>query len=968
MEWAVYAVVALVGGYLAYRASQVPKIKPPLLDESNGPTAEEGRLLPVFYGTVWQTDPNVTSWWGATLNTQTRDRVKYRTYYITWHLEMSQGPNDALLEIRVDDKTAWSGEESESGTFEISAPELFGGEDREGGIVGEVDLMMGEAAQGQNARIVAEFGNLMPAFRGVAGLVFEGEYAVNSPVPKLWATRWRRIYNGWAGESTPGDACWYPEKAEVLDIETSGYYWVAQTPINIGRSSISDSECPEYGAYSYGSCQLITGLAINDYFDVEVTGGYALGNGGSPPGAYTWTIRHIIGQFDSSNSIVGSWATVYPDLKYDEATALAYYASQNPARYYVTDPNVTQAGICINDPSSNDDNIGSFQATVTVYKYQYVEYSSGDMNPAHIIYDARTNGYRGVGYPVAMIDDAAMRAAADTYYDEGFGLSGKWNRQDRTSEWIRIINEHTDSVERISPTTGYYSIKPLRDDYGSDTLLTFDESNIISVDDFSAKGYGDLVSRITVRYTHPDTGRPAITPPWDNPATRNAQGRRVEDTVEYPLIRNHALAMRVAARDGKKRSHELRAFTLTVNREGYGLQKGDVVSVTWPKLGMAGVIVRILAINYGSLRNRQIKLGVVEDVYGIPDSTYIAPATSVWEAPDFTAEPVAVQTALEVPYWCLAEALGPSDAAALDAGAGYGMALGVQPTGLSSGYDLWGRVDAGSYAEVLTDQVFAPTDTATSAIDQDDTTIAVDGVGLANLEVGDLLQIGTGATAEIVRLTTEYTAGAIVVSRGHLDTTPQSHALGVRLWYLPESGYLQDDTEYADGDVVDYKLLTRTPQDVLDIGDATATSVTMDSRQVRPIAPGKVTINSEAWPTLLDGTLTVEWEHRDRLSHADTTTQSVTGITTEAGVTYNAYAYDDDTDTLLDSDTGISGTSWTPTIVATYTLRIEIEAERDGYVSWQRQVRTFDYLSSSAQLDADGDYVLDADGEILQEA
>ena len=62
-------------------------------------------------------------------------------YKLIMHLGWCKGPIDALLEIRGGDRTAWSGELTSSGTISINAPNLFGGEKDQGGIVGDVDVL-----------------------------------------------------------------------------------------------------------------------------------------------------------------------------------------------------------------------------------------------------------------------------------------------------------------------------------------------------------------------------------------------------------------------------------------------------------------------------------------------------------------------------------------------------------------------------------------------------------------------------------------------------------------------------------------------------------------------------------------------------------------------------------------------------------------------------------------------------------
>ncbi len=57
-------------------------------------------------------------------------------YSAGFHFVPSYGPIDALLEVRVGDRTAWSGSATNTGSISIQQWGLFGGESREGGLVG----------------------------------------------------------------------------------------------------------------------------------------------------------------------------------------------------------------------------------------------------------------------------------------------------------------------------------------------------------------------------------------------------------------------------------------------------------------------------------------------------------------------------------------------------------------------------------------------------------------------------------------------------------------------------------------------------------------------------------------------------------------------------------------------------------------------------------------------------------------
>ena len=159
-------------------------------------------------------------------------------YKLLYHAGLSKGPIDAFLEFRGGDKTAWQGELTASGTININQPKLWGGEKDQGGIVSDVDVMFGESAQAANAYLLANLGPQVPAWRGLATLVFKGgKYGAINPYPQKAAYKIRKIRQGWDG------ACWYPETAPVGKIMSrapvsSPYGWLSYSTgwLNVGCS------------------------------------------------------------------------------------------------------------------------------------------------------------------------------------------------------------------------------------------------------------------------------------------------------------------------------------------------------------------------------------------------------------------------------------------------------------------------------------------------------------------------------------------------------------------------------------------------------------------------------------------------------------------------------------------------------------------------------------------------------------
>lgn len=113
-------------------------------------------------------------------------------YYVGWQSHLTLGPVDEFLSMVVDDRIAFDGSVTSSGPISVNEPELFGGEKREGGIVGTFDIMFGEATQGVNSYLQGVLGGLVPAYRGVLSVVARQVYYGTNPYLKPFRWRARR--------------------------------------------------------------------------------------------------------------------------------------------------------------------------------------------------------------------------------------------------------------------------------------------------------------------------------------------------------------------------------------------------------------------------------------------------------------------------------------------------------------------------------------------------------------------------------------------------------------------------------------------------------------------------------------------------------------------------------------------------------------------------------------------------------
>lgn len=134
--------------------------------------------------------------------------VGYR-YHVGMHqvycLSPAASPVTAVKKIRVGEAIAWTGSVTGNTQISINQPNLFGGDKKEGGVVGAVDIEFGGLAQGVNSYLAAKMGGPVPAFRGLLGLVLRSpQVSAMNPYIKPWSMYATRINGGF-----------YPAKAAI---------------------------------------------------------------------------------------------------------------------------------------------------------------------------------------------------------------------------------------------------------------------------------------------------------------------------------------------------------------------------------------------------------------------------------------------------------------------------------------------------------------------------------------------------------------------------------------------------------------------------------------------------------------------------------------------------------------------------------------------------------------------------------
>lgn len=684
-------------------------------------------------------------------------------YFFGIHMGIGRGPVDALHEIRVGDKQAWLGEATDNTTVNIDKPSLFGGDDREGGIKGPLELMMGGPTQVASSGLQAMLGSVLPGFRGVFTAFFNGLVSGNNPYPKAWKFRLNRTLAGWDG------AVWNPEKCrvgvgEATLLEEYGNLTLRiegediDPPVDTSPLSrtITTGPATIYGTsgeaggyfdfrhgetgrtdYSYASVATSDEIAstgedflirmkvyLNSYHTPLFNGPACILGQYPNPNYVTYLLvwygsgitGHLV--FLSGSDWVFTSASPLPLGRWFQLELKRVSGTLTLSIDGVLDTSVTYTGAIGRSGIAGyyapiyfgDDPFrvaGSHEKNSSIDgMISDILFAKGDtgtlvlafpayaMNPAHIIYETLTNRVWGRGLAATKLDVASFTAAASTLFNEGFGLCLKWTRKDSIESFVQGVLDHIGGVLFVSRTTKLYTLKLIRSDYDLDDLTAFTtENGILEIRDATVASIGSSVNTVVVTY-HDWQDDEDRTVSVKNVAAMRAAGGVVNTLSKtYIGIPTADLALRVAQRDLKAASTNLRRFTLVMDRRGESIEPGSVIAIEDASRGIPKMPVRVGRVEDGTITDGRITLTVVQDVFGLPSTSFATDVPSTWTPPN-TTPCIDEQEVFEAPYFLMASRMTPADLDYVTPDAGYLVALNSQGQSLNQGFNIAVRESA----------------------------------------------------------------------------------------------------------------------------------------------------------------------------------------------------------------------------------------------------------------------------------
>lgn len=889
-------------------------------------------------------------------------------------MALSHSPVDYISEIIIGEKTVWSGS-IKDGSFTTHQPELFGGEKKEGGVSGEITILSGERNQQLN-KYVQIFRGETSAQRGLLTVIFGGPKTPQKNNVAL--TDWNK--------STLGDEI-YKELVKIMTIR-----YREGTTGRLKSPKESNREAPLIDVLNVinGRSKEEISDDLLDFYLKEISTGNRSGY------AYT-SFNDEVRYWNKPNLQRSQLAALKAQYGSNRAVALRYtkiITVDNRPYVHIQDTRLSNgryAGIWTNDNFFKDYVIDARQQNSPAYTepftwgtspylkpcwFRVQSISNGwthgtwypekaiidggtidieeggqkkklqinDMNPAHILYKVMTNKDWGMGYNPHDLDETSFKKAADTLYNERFGMSLLWDTSKTIEDFNSDVLDAIDGVIRVNVLSGKFELVLIRDDYNIDDLPILDEDSVVEIKRFERAAWGDSANEIVLTYK--DRMEKDVVLTKQNLAAIEIQRGVISSAQTYKGIHTPHIAEMIASRELKLMSSSVAKVSLKVNRLHYLLQNGDVFVLSWEELGIKRMVCRVASIVKGEFDDGTIDIEAVEDIFGVSSSMFNAVDDGTRKDLHASFAPAVVKNGrvVEASYHDIQTAVEPAMLEAVtnlvDEGSAFAITLVEKPSQATIRYDLYSSVAGRPYNLAASDVYFTPVFKLAHNVGIDFTEFQIDDIKNQPSELTDDMYLLIGDECMGIA-SIDYGESKIVVRRGILDTLPAYHSFG-DVGYIVSRSSASDANIYSVKGSLKYKAVSEGINSATSINDAIELTANLVGRAARPAPVNSVFINNATYPESIGAkdTISLRWATRNRKTVTPSNVYwGSNPIEAEEGQTVNVRLKNPETEELLFEKTEISETALdiapiTPTGWPRY-VRIEIETKRNKLTSWQ---------------------------------
>lgn len=939
MEFFIKLLIAIAISSVAAYLSR-PKLKPPPTPVENDldfPQAKEGEELPKVFGTKIIKSPRV-AWFGdlrteaitqrgarayGLFGPRSRVTVGFR-YSIGIHFVLGLGPMDRVNSIFVDGRLAWANN-LPKGLFQICQPNLFGPDDREGGVAG-----FGRIYSGENSQTSSEFQYLNsktslphPAYRGVFSVVMEQTYVGNAPSLRPWAFRVTRI-NKTDSRYNEGDQ-WNSSKAAILRDTTPDQDLPRTIIVALDASGSMDFSTPN------GNTRLENAkLALSSFFE-SLKGGFTEkrtlsilffawksaapqihneifveaakesdidavianlqsveASGGTPFDAPFQRVADFVENKPFCANIDYFFVTDGQPTGGSGPPAAQIYEQNLKGKINVLgisiDTNISAALIACTDSQvfvGGGDPEQLFVATAETS-------SLFDMNAVHILREVLLSPDAAGNLSPADLG-TTWDAAADTAFQEGFGLSLLWSSDIPRGEFISEIENHLDARVYVDRATGKWDVKLIRNDYDSELLDVFDDTNVVNWQRINFPEESTLPNQLVLNYTKSEGDETASLTISNVAKIRENDGKVIQDEITFAGIYRSDLASRVAQRELTARSSPLITGEIVVTDLPFGLNVGDPVILHNPRLGLNNVVVRLVEIETSFTTESTAAIRFIQDKFDLDPVGFVVTENVLPPEIGFP-RPVEEFLLEEAPIGLLIQRLGlPSVIQVFqqDPLAGFAHIAVAAPDPQQIEW-IYSNALLPEVVPVQQDTLpFVEKSLLLSQLEQRaDRNRIVLSIRLSQLAglVGQIILVGSEylrveaiVALNVFGTSEDYWAPApwlpvvnpvtVDVSRGWFDTPPEFHIAGEEVWLLRDISHVDDEFR-TKTDELEIWAQSIASKGIWPIELSSLGVIEFEERAALPLPVGKLQVDGEFFAPIWEEQKVYEitWEHRTRFA------------------------------------------------------------------------------------------------------
>lgn len=242
---------------------------------------------------------------------------------------------------------------------------------------------------------------------------------------------------------------------------------------------------------------------------------------------------------------------------------------------------------------------------------------TSDADPAAVIYDLLTSPWGKLGIPTSKIDLASFQAASLTLFNEGHGYSRAIERSEDASAIIADVLRQIDGLYYEEPTTGQVVLKLVRNDYDPEALDDINPSNARPAGSawYQVQGWSETINQVRVSFPDRIQAYSTATVTAQNMANYKIQQKLRPLELSFQGCTGPDLAKIIASRELAVVSQPSVKVKVITNRSFYQKRPGDVVTLTWPELGVSKMIMRIVQVNLGQLYKGEIAIDMMRDIF-----------------------------------------------------------------------------------------------------------------------------------------------------------------------------------------------------------------------------------------------------------------------------------------------------------------------------------------------------------------